>query len=285
VSEQEIVEGYWLATNAAESKRLLVQHRYFTQALGGLLPRSIPVRQVHKILDVGCGPGGWALDLTRKYSHISVTGIDNSCIAITDATRVAQMNGVHSVTFEQMDATKPLRFANGSFDLVHMRSASPFIQPAMWPQVITELVRVLRPGGWLVLVDYEQGPTSSAAFNRISMLSMQAVRAAKLSLAPHSLTIGAAVRLYSFLLNAYLFDVSYTIHGVDFGSGNNVDAPMFIDELLAGAANIKPFLTRLGLIESEQDFDALIEKVREELTQPDACGYAYLIAATGRKDG
>ena len=116
MSEQEIEEGYWLATNAAESKGLLLHYRYFTRALGGLLPRSIPVQEVRNVLDVGCGPGCWALNLARKYSHISVTGIDHSYIAIADATRLAQMNGIHSLTFEQMDATKPLRFANGVGD-------------------------------------------------------------------------------------------------------------------------------------------------------------------------
>ena len=284
MAEQRI-EGYWLEANKAESERLLVQHRYFTKALGGLLPKSLPVEEIRTVLDVGCGPGGWVIDLARKYSHMSVTGIDSNCTALEQARHLAQLNAIHSVTFEQMDATKPLKFRDHTFDLVHMRSASPFIRPDMWQSVIAELVRVLRPGGWLTVIDYEQGPTSSPAFNRITMLSMQAVRAAGLSLAPHSLTIGAAVRLYGFLLNAYLLDVSYTVHAVDFGNHHNVDAPEFIEEMLVGSQNIKPFLKRLGLIESEQAFDSLIQQARVELTHPDACGYAYLIAATGKKDG
>jgi len=237
------------------------------------------------VLDVGCGSGGWVIDLAGKYPHITALGIDISAAALADASRVAQLNALPSVSFQQMDATQPLAFKNRTFDLVHMRSASSFIRPEMWPTVIAELLRVLRPGGWLVLVDYEQGPTSSEAFNRINMLAMQALRAAKSSLAPATPTIGAAVRLHGFLLNAYLLDVSYAVHAVDFGGQNNVNARSFIEQLLVGSANIKPFLKRLGLIASESDFDVLVERAREELMQPGACGYAFLILAMGCKEG
>src|SRR5205823_14122657 len=111
--------------------------------------------------------------------------------------------------------------------------------------------------------------TSSEAFNIIGTLSMNAVRAAGLSLAPASSTIGAAVRLYGFLLNAYLQDVAYTIHAVDFGIQNAPGVRDFIGELLVGAENIKPFLNRLGLIQPA-DFEDLIRRAREELMLHDA---------------
>jgi ubiquinone/menaquinone biosynthesis C-methylase UbiE len=268
----------------AESNGLVIQHRYLTAALGGLLPKNILPFEVHTVLDVGCGPGGWALDLVKQYPHMTVTAIDISEAAIADAKRRAQANGIGSASFLQMDATKPLPFKNATFDLVHMRSASSFIRPVMWPTIIDRLVRALRPGGWINLVDYEQGPSSSDAFNTIAVLMMQAIRMSQSSLAPASPTLGAAARLYGFLLNAYLLDVSYSVHAVDFGWANNPAARDFIEEMLVAAANIKPFLSRLGLIESDASYEALISRAREELRQPDTAGYGFLISAVGHKD-
>ena len=88
-----------------------------------------------------------------------------------------------------------------------------------------------------MVIDYEQGPTSSEAFNTIGTLSMQAVRATGSTLAPASATIGVAVRLYSFLLNAYLLDVSYTVHTVDFGVQNAPGARDFIESKVMNRAD------------------------------------------------
>src|SRR5579859_2085078 len=202
--------GYWLEAGESESAYVFLQHRSFTAALGGLIPQAIPTAEVRDVLDAGCGPGGWAIDVVEKYPQMHVTGIDNSELAIHDAWRRAQMSMAGGVAFQHMDVTQALHFNDQSFDLVHMRSASPFIHAGAWPTVIAELIRVLRPGGWLAIIDYEQGPTSSNAFNAITNLVMKAVRAINSSLAPATLTIGAAARLYSFFLNAYLLDVTYT---------------------------------------------------------------------------
>lgn len=275
--------GYWLEAGESRSAYVFLQHRSFTAALGGLIPKAIPVAEVRNVLDVGCGPGVWAIDVIKKYPHMRVTGIDNSAAAISDASRRVQMNKVGSAAFQQMDVTRALNFDDQSFDLVHMRSASPFIHAEAWPSVITELIRVLKPGGWLAIIDYEQGTTSSDAFNAITNVVMKAVRAVNSSLAPATLTFGAAAQLYGFFLNAYLLDVAYSFHAIDFGSSNNVDAREFIEGFLGVATNFKPLLLRLGLVESDS-YDALVFRAREELTQPDTCGYGFLIATVGRKD-
>ena len=280
----EQIEGYWPGATGSESAHIFLQHRAFTMALGGLIPPAISTDTIQNVLDVGCGVGRWAIDVIKAYPHMHVTGIDRSAAAIQGAQRSMQMSRMRQTKFQQMDVTQALTFENNTFDLVHMRAASPFIRPAAWPTVMAELTRVLRPGGWLTIIDYEQGPTSSDAFNTIATLVMQAVRASNASLAPATLSIGAAVRLYGFFLNAYLLDVNYTFHAVDFGPTNNSDAREFIEGILVVAANFKPLLSNLGLI-NPPNYVALIDRAREELTQPDACGYGLLVALVGCKDG
>ncbi|MDQ6662391.1 MAG: class I SAM-dependent methyltransferase, partial [Chloroflexota bacterium] len=204
--------------------------------------------------------------------------------AIDEAAKRAQLHNVRAATFLQMDVTQSLAFEKNTFDLVHMRTASPFISAQAWPTVINELIRIVRPGGWLTIIDYEQGPTSSMAFNTITTLIMKAVRATNSSFAPATLTTGAAARLYGFLLNAYLLDVSYTIHAVDFGVRNTVDAREFVEGILAVAAQFQPLLHHLDLVKP-CEYKSLIARARKELTLPSACSYGILIAAVGRKDG
>ena len=51
------------AEDAAEMARLTHQDRLLTKGMGGLFPDSFDLSEVHDILDIACGPGGWVLDV------------------------------------------------------------------------------------------------------------------------------------------------------------------------------------------------------------------------------
>src|SRR5881296_1745577 len=98
-------------------------------------------------LDVGCGTGFLAFELAARGHH--VTGVDFAPAMIAEARRKAAARGV-SIRLEEADA-EALPFARGSFDLVisrHLLWTLPHPEAA-----IDEWIRVLRPGGRLVVVD------------------------------------------------------------------------------------------------------------------------------------
>jgi ubiquinone/menaquinone biosynthesis C-methylase UbiE len=98
-------------------------------------------------LDVGCGTGFLSLELAARGHR--VTGVDFAPSMIDRAERKAAERGL-TVRFERGDAEQ-LGFAPASFDLVisrHVLWTLPHPQAA-----ITEWIRVLRPGGRLVVVD------------------------------------------------------------------------------------------------------------------------------------
>ncbi len=64
--------------NATELARLLLQDRFLTQAMGGPLAEQHDVATMQRVLDVGCGPGGWVLDVAFAYPRVQVIGIDVS---------------------------------------------------------------------------------------------------------------------------------------------------------------------------------------------------------------
>jgi SAM-dependent methyltransferase len=98
-------------------------------------------------LDAGCGTGFLSLELAGRGHR--VTGVDFAPAMIGLARRKASERGL-SIRFEEADAEQ-LPFASASFDLVisrHLLWTLPHPEAA-----IDEWVRVLRPGGRLVVVD------------------------------------------------------------------------------------------------------------------------------------
>jgi ubiquinone/menaquinone biosynthesis C-methylase UbiE len=98
-------------------------------------------------LDVGCGTGFLSLELAGRGHR--VTGIDFAP-AMLDRARLKAVERGLDVRFEPGDA-EALRFAGASFDVVisrHVLWTLPHPEAA-----IDEWVRVLRPGGRLVVVD------------------------------------------------------------------------------------------------------------------------------------
>jgi ubiquinone/menaquinone biosynthesis C-methylase UbiE len=104
-------------------------------------------RGVLHALDAGCGTGFLAFELAARGHH--VTGVDFAPAMLAEARRKASERGV-SIRFEEADAEQ-LPFMAGSFDLVISRHVLWTLQHP--EAAIDEWIRVLRPGGRLVVVD------------------------------------------------------------------------------------------------------------------------------------
>ncbi len=98
-------------------------------------------------LDAGCGTGFLSFELAARGHR--VTGVDFAPAMLAEARRKAAERSV-SIRFEEADAEQ-LPFMPGSFDLAisrHLLWTLPHPEAA-----IDEWIRVLRPGGRLVVVD------------------------------------------------------------------------------------------------------------------------------------
>ena len=101
-----------------------------------------------RVLDVGCGIGG-SSRILAKYYGLNVTGITISPAQVKRARELTP-SGLNC-NFQVMDALD-LKFENGSFDAVwsveagaHMNDKNKFAD---------EMLRTLRPGGYLALADW-----------------------------------------------------------------------------------------------------------------------------------
>lgn len=109
----------------------------------------VPAGRYRRALDGGCGTGVCSLALAESAD--SVVGVDLSLNTLRAADRLRRGVGISNVSFCQGSILR-LPFSSGRFDLVFSWGV---IHHTVNPiQALDELVRVLRPGGTLVLAVY-----------------------------------------------------------------------------------------------------------------------------------
>jgi ubiquinone/menaquinone biosynthesis C-methylase UbiE len=98
-------------------------------------------------LDVGCGNGAAPIHLALHFG-LQVTGVDADRQQIAAAERAS--TGIAGVTFRTMDCTR-LPFEAGRFHIVAAHNVLHHIPN--WTVALDEMVRVLRPRGYLICTD------------------------------------------------------------------------------------------------------------------------------------
>lgn len=96
-----------------------------------------------RCLDVGCGNGAFTEVLIARCAPATVIGLDPSEEQIAYAR---QRPGAKPAEYRVGDALA-LPFADGSFDAALMALAIVFVPDPV--KVVAEMVRVVRPGGWV----------------------------------------------------------------------------------------------------------------------------------------
>jgi len=103
------------------------------------------------LLDVGCGTGTFAGMLAATSLPAEIVGLDYSAPMCQVASGKAHQVGLHErVRFVTADS-EHLPFADGSFDVV--TCSNSFHHYPHQQNVVTEVRRILRPGGRFMLID------------------------------------------------------------------------------------------------------------------------------------
>ena len=103
------------------------------------------------VLDVGCGTGTLAVAAARAAPGVTVTGLDADASILVRARKKAAGAGLE-IGFDEGRSTA-LPYADASFDLVLSTLFFHHLPDEEKRQTAAELVRVLRPGGRLVVGD------------------------------------------------------------------------------------------------------------------------------------
>lgn len=108
--------------------------------------QGVTITPETKVLDVCCGSGQATQVLVARSQH--VTGLDASPRSL----RRAQQNVPQATYVEAFAEAMPLD--DHQFDLVHTSVAMHEMAPEQRQQILREVYRVLRSGGWFTMVDF-----------------------------------------------------------------------------------------------------------------------------------
>jgi SAM-dependent methyltransferase len=267
--------------NVAEMARLLGQDRLITKGMGGLFSERFDLSGIHSILDLACGPGGWALEVAFTHPKIEVVGVDVSRAMIDYANAQVRVQGLDNASFQVMDIQKPLGFPDGSFDLVNARFIN-FLPAAAWPRLMQELKRITRPGGVIRLTESEWWYfTNSPALENLNAMIIRALKLQGESFSQSGRFTGILPMLGRFLLDAGCVNINYRSHVIDYSYGTEAYEGFRHDAAIVFKL-FQPFIVRMG-VATQEEVNQLYEQMQLEMMRDDFRGLMLPLTAWGER--
>ncbi len=267
-----------------EMARLINLDRITTRAMGGPLSglTAEEVAGLRNVLDVGCGPGGWVLDMAFAYPDIEVAGVDISRTMVDYANARARSQGLTNASFGIMDITQPLDFADGAFDLVNGRLLVGVLRGGIWPAFIGECRRLLRPGGIVRLTEaIDGGASTSPAYERWQAEMAKAVERAGYGFEAPARGGDVALFLPRLLRSFGYQQVQIRAHALEFSAGTDAWADLYHNAEVASFLAL-PFLVKTGVM-TQAEAEQLHQQMLAEMRSPDFCGMWRFVTVWGKR--
>ncbi|KAF6830941.1 tam domain methyltransferase [Colletotrichum musicola] len=158
-----------------EQDRNVLQHQIIAELFDGRLHLA-PVGKARAVLDVGTGPGVWAL----VRNHFPSTAKNNPTCSVVgiDIEKVRPPYTMPNCQFRVMDAAGKWDL-NRQFDFIHVRMLGDFADKE---QLVRTVYEHLNPGGWVEFTEWIavlQSPDRSlngTAFHKWNLLLRQGLR-------------------------------------------------------------------------------------------------------------
>ena len=266
--------------NIEEMERLEIQDNMLTAGMGGVLPELSDTQHLRRVLDVGCGTGGWLMEMARTSpSGEKLFGADVSLKMITYARSQAERLGLDQrVRFETMDALRMLEFPEAYFDLVNQRLGVSWIRHWEWKKLLLEYQRVTRPGGLIRITESDLVESNSPALTKLCHLALEACF--------HSARFfdfrndGITYKLVFLMTQHGIADVKYREHTLVFRAGTR-EHHRFCEDMRLFFRVSLPFFqvwTRVP-----KDYEEIYQQAKKEMQEPDFVATGRLLTAWGRR--
>ncbi|KAG0740040.1 hypothetical protein G6F57_010620 [Rhizopus arrhizus] len=158
-SSSTVKETCILPKDESEIDRMVSQHYILRTAFDGdfsapLLSYTKKVKRV-TVLDMGCGSGTWTMEMAVQFPNVHFIGIDHSTLY----PQHIKPKNCRFLTLDRNDASLP--FEDASVDYIFQRDANWELKDDAWEPLIQEYFRILKPGGWIELVEADIETQSS----------------------------------------------------------------------------------------------------------------------------
>jgi ubiquinone/menaquinone biosynthesis C-methylase UbiE len=267
-------------SNEEELSRLQTQDQMVTTSMGGVLPEQPDPTIFQRVLDVGCGTGGWLIEAAKTYSTMSLlVGVDVSGRMTEYAQAQAEAQQVSDrVQFRTMDALLMLEFPIDYFDLVNQRFGASYLRTWDWPKLLQEFQRVTRPGGVIRVTESNLiTESSSSALKRLNQVFIEAFYRAGHLFTPDS--NGVTSQLARLLHQYGLENVQTHAHALEY-RGGTAEGQRFYEDTRLGET-LLPFIRKWTRL--PEDYQTLRQQVLSDMQQPDFVATWRLLTAWGNK--
>jgi ubiquinone/menaquinone biosynthesis C-methylase UbiE len=270
-------------SNQQELARLTIQDRLVTTVMGGVLPEQPDSAKFERVLDVGCGPGNWLLDMATAHPESSLLiGVDISGKMVEYAREQAAAQNLNArVEFHVMDALRMLEFPTDFFNLVNLRFGTGYLRTWDWPKLLSEFRRVSRSGGLIRISESDiMVKSSSPALTRLFELQIEA-----LYHAGHFFNAeqqGITGELASLLERAGFEQVQTRAFPTDYHAGTQ-QTQYLIENVTYVFRVSLPFLRKW--LHVPDNYEELYQQMLREIQQPDFVASGAMVTAWGLAPG
>ncbi|RHZ83283.1 hypothetical protein Glove_97g87 [Diversispora epigaea] len=264
--------SYFLPNDDKECDRLHLQHfliKYIRQGNFSAPVKDILNKEGSKVLDVGCGAGSWTFDMAIDYPKSQIVGIDMSPIPLSSEIMP------ENITFVQANILDGLPFEDNSFDFIFQRFLILGIPADKWSFLISELIRVLKPGGFLELTEV------SAKFSPMGPYTSRLIKSGREMLAKRNLDPNIANQLESLIANQEEFENNkFEKYQICYGNkADKLGQTAILNQKHIYSSTKIHFMNALQV--NSEEYDIITKNVLEELreyesTQDVNCNIEYI---------
>ncbi|KAF9580204.1 hypothetical protein BGW38_003247 [Lunasporangiospora selenospora] len=125
----------------------------------------VPIPENGRVIDLGCGPATWTMDMATDMSTVNFVGIDISPIFPT-AIHPRNCSFFCENILTGLAKSQP----DGCYDVVFQRNVSAGFTAQDWQTAVREAYRLCKPGGWFESVEsdasvHDAGPKTTLLFD------------------------------------------------------------------------------------------------------------------------
>jgi len=270
--------NYLLPADEQERERLITQHHMLTKAFGKQLLPPLNPDEIQHVLDSGTGAGIWITELAKQVpSTATLHGIDIE-LALVPSTPPPNLS------FSLNTITKLPSEWTGRFDLVHQRFLMGALRKAEWVSAIAEMYRVLRPGGWVQLLegsDFMLGSRCQTGCQATLQLLIQQLHLHR------DLLVPCANHVPQLLEEAGFINLTVERRYFPLGRAGGEVGATHAYTLGGVYRGMKTPILRaggLGIIDSEKAYDELLEAVENEWHNHAGNGTHYFAIVAQKPD-
>ncbi|KAI8332087.1 S-adenosyl-L-methionine-dependent methyltransferase [Chlamydoabsidia padenii] len=249
--------SYWLPNDDKENGRLAGQHFAVKSLFGGnfnakVLDYVSMDKKTTKVLDCGCGPGTWIMDVATDYPHCQLTGVDISDVF---PTTIRPSN----VYFEHGNVLTGLPYEDNTFDFINIRFFLFALRVEEWPIAFKELRRILKPGG--VLHSLEAGQLCRGRTFPMDVTDRAMVMMKSRGQDPH-----IHLKIRSLLQDAEFQMIETITKDVNLGHSDQISRDFLLD-VVNVYKSIKPYMASLLNLKTDAEYDEFLNRFAIECQQ------------------